>query len=298
MGGQPIRDPAAGQQLLLRHPSEVRSVGVVVSTVNVNGIRAAARKGLTSWLAGTAADVVCLQETRAELDEVPTGLLEGWHVAYACCDESRGRNGVAVLTRAEPTAVRVGIGAAEFDHTGRYLEVDLPGVTIASLYLPNGTVGTPKQDEKDRFRALFAPYLAERREKAAAEDREVLVCGDWNIAPTAADIRNWRGNVKSSGFLPHEREWVAGVLADGWVDVVRALHPGVDGPYSWWSYRGRAFDNDTGWRIDLHVATPRLAAAARSAVVERAATHGERWSDHAPVTVVYGGESAVEREPA
>ena len=271
----------------------MRTIGLTVSSVNVNGIRAAAPKGLARWLAGTAADVVCLQETRAQLEEVPAGLLAGWHVSYATCEDLRGRNGVAILTREEPEAVRVGIGAGhdgtgEFEGAGRYLEVDLPGVTVASLYLPNGTVGTPKQDEKDRFLALFAPYLAERREKAAAEDREVLVCGDWNIAPTTADIRNWRGNVKNSGFLPHEREWMAELFASGWVDVVRALHPGVDGPYSWWSYRGRAFDNDSGWRIDLHVATPGLAGRARSAVVERAATHGERWSDHAPVTVVYG----------
>jgi exodeoxyribonuclease-3 len=259
-----------------------------VTTVNVNGIRAAAGKGLLRWLAGTAADVVCLQETRAQLEEVPPNVLAGWHMSYAPCWSSRGRNGVAVLTREAPQSVRVGIGAAEFDEAGRYLEVDLPGLTIASLYLPNGTVGTPKQDEKDRFRALFVPYLAERRGKAAAEDREVLVCGDWNIAPAEADIRNWRGNLKNSGFLPHEREWLReGVFAAGWVDVVRALHPGVDGPYSWWSYRGRAFDNDSGWRIDHHVATPGLAARAVSAVVERAPSHGERWSDHAPVTVVY-----------
>lgn len=276
-------DPAAPHRRPLRDAAGVRTV----SSVNVNGIRAAAAKGLTRWLATTEADVVCLQETRAQLEEIPAAVLDGWHVSYEPCAVAKGRNGVAVLTREPPEAVRVGIGAAEFDGAGRYLEVDLPGVTVASLYLPNGTVGTPRQDEKDRFLALFAGHLAERRDKAAAEDREVLVCGDWNIAPAPADIRNWRGNVKNSGFLPHEREWLAGVFDAGWVDVVRALHPDVDGPYSWWSYRGRAFDNDTGWRIDLQVATPGLAARAVSAVVERAATHGERWSDHAPVTVAY-----------
>jgi exodeoxyribonuclease-3 len=258
-----------------------------VSSVNVNGVRAAAGKGLLRWLAGTSADIVCLQETRAQLDELPPAMLAGWHLAYAPCESARGRNGVGVLTRERPEAVGLGIGEAEFDGAGRYLEVDLPGLTVASLYLPNGTVGTPRQAEKNRFLALFAPYLAERREKAAAEDREMLVCGDWNIAPTEADIRNWRGNVKNSGFLPHEREWMAALFASGWVDVVRALYPGVDGPYSWWSYRGRAFDRDTGWRIDHHVATPELAARAVSAVVERAPSHDERWSDHAPVTVVY-----------
>jgi exodeoxyribonuclease III len=258
-----------------------------VSSINVNGIRAAAGKGLAAWLAGTAADIVCLQETRAQPEEIPAALLEGWHLSYAPCESSKGRNGVAVLTRTPPEAVRVGFGAEEFDGAGRYVEVDVPGLTVASLYLPNGTVGTPKQDEKDRFLGLFAPYLHERRAKAATEDREVLVCGDWNIAPAEADIRNWRGNVKNSGFLPHERAWLADLFAAGWVDVLRAQYPGVDGPYSWWSYRGRAFDNDTGWRIDHHVATPALAATVASAVVERAPSHAARWSDHAPVTVAY-----------
>ena len=265
---------------------------LTVSSVNVNGIRAAAPKGLADWLARTDADVVCLQETRARLEDVPGELLasldeHGWTLTLAPSEHALGRAGVAVLTRGAPEAVRVGIGVPEFDSSGRYVEVDLPGLTVASLYLPNGTVGTPKQDEKDRFLAGFAPYLAERREKAAAEDREVLVCGDWNIAHTEADIRNWRGNVKNSGFLPHEREWIGAVFEAGWVDVVRALHPGVDGPYSWWSYRGRAFDNDTGWRIDYQVATAGLAATAEAAVVERAETHAQRWSDHAPVTVRY-----------
>ena len=297
----PVTGPAADSRDALTesatHPDEnpdSRGATWVVSTVNVNGIRAAARKGLLDWLRGTEADVVCLQECRALPEEFPE-LPPGWRSYYAPSGGAKGRNGVGVLVRAgvEPDAVRVGYGSAEFDDSGRYLEVDLPGrsgaggLTIGSLYLPNGTVGTPKQDEKDRFLAEFAPYLTERREKAAAEDREVLVCGDWNIAHTEADIRNWRGNVRNSGFLPHEREWLAGVFDSGYTDVVRALHPGVDGPYTWWSYRGRAFDNDTGWRIDHHVATPGLARRAAAARVERAAEHALRWSDHAPVTVHY-----------
>lgn len=261
---------------------------LTVSSVNVNGVRAAFRKGGADWLAATAAEVVCLQECRALPEEFPSAP-PGWVLSYAPSESVRGRNGVAVLTRVVPEAVRVGFGSAEFDTGGRYLEVDLPGLTVASLYLPNGTVGTPKQDEKDRFLAEFAPYLVERAAKAAAEDREVLVCGDWNIAHTRADIRNWRGNVRNSGFLPHERDWLGSVFDSGYVDVVRTLHPDVDGPYSWWSYRGRAFDNDTGWRIDYQVATPGLAARAEHAVVERAAEHALRWSDHAPVTVRYDG---------
>ncbi|WP_028938331.1 exodeoxyribonuclease III [Pseudonocardia spinosispora] len=267
---------------------------LTVSTVNVNGIRAAVRKGLLGWLATTDADVVCLQECRALPEEFPE-LPDSWRLDYTPSASARGRNGVGVLTRVglEVEAVRVGYGSAEFDDSGRYLEVDLPGLTVGSLYLPNGTVGTPKQDEKDRFLAEFAPYLAERAEKAAAEDRDVLVCGDWNIAHTQFDIRNWRGNVRNSGFLPHEREWIGTLFDGGYHDVVRALHPDVQGPYSWWSYRGRAFDNDTGWRIDYHVATPGLAARAVGARVDRAAEHALRWSDHAPVTVAYDGPGVV-----
>ncbi|GAA5150294.1 exodeoxyribonuclease III [Pseudonocardia eucalypti] len=245
------------------------------------------RKGMLDWLRDTDADVVCVQECRARPEEFPE--LPGWRLHYAPNERALGRNGVGVLVRPEVAAesVRVGFGAEEFDATGRYLEVDLPGVTIGSLYLPNGVAETPKQEEKDRFLALFAPYLVERAEKAAAEDRQVLVCGDWNIAHTERDIRNWRGNRRNSGFLPHERDWVAAVLASGYADVVRDLHPDVEGPYSWWSYRGRAFDNDTGWRIDYHLTTPGLAARAVSARVDRAAEHALRWSDHAPVTVRY-----------
>ncbi|MCK8680202.1 exodeoxyribonuclease III [Streptomyces lichenis] len=263
---------------------------LTVTTVNVNGLRAAAKKGYVEWLAGSSADAVCLQEVRAEEAQLAEEVRapEGWYVTYAP-SAVKGRAGVALLTRREPDAVRVGFGSAEFDASGRYVEADLPGVTVASLYLPSGEVGTERQDEKLRFMGEFLPYLQELRGRAAGEGREVVVCGDWNIAHREVDLRNWRANRKSSGFLPEEREWLGRVYGDaGYVDVVRALHPEGEGPYSWWSYRGRAFDNDSGWRIDLQVATPGLAARAVKAYVERAATHGERWSDHAPVTAVYG----------
>ncbi|MBW4716105.1 exodeoxyribonuclease III [Saccharothrix obliqua] len=261
---------------------------LTVSTVNVNGLRAAAKKGYLEWLAATSADVVCLQEVRAEPDQLPVAARspEGWHVAHAHA-EVKGRNGVAVLTREEPVAVRTGFGVPEFERSGRYVEVELADVVVASVYVPSGDVGTPRQDEKDRFMAGFLPYLVELREKAAADGREVVVCGDWNIAHREADLKAWKANLKSSGFLPYEREWLSSVFESGYVDVVRARHPDVAGPYTWWSYRGRAFDNDSGWRIDYVVATEGLAAAATSAVVERAATYAERWSDHAPVTVTF-----------
>ncbi|WKX72212.1 exodeoxyribonuclease III [Streptomyces sp. XD-27] len=262
---------------------------LTVTSVNVNGLRAAAKKGFLPWLAATSADVVCLQEVRAEPQQLPEEVREpaGWHTVHAPA-QAKGRAGVSLYTRHEPDAVRIGFGSAEFDGSGRYAEADLPGVTVASLYLPSGEVGTERQDEKLRFMAEFLPYLKELRERAAADGREVLVCGDWNIAHQEADLKNWKANRKSAGFLPEEREWLTRVFDEAaYVDVVRALHPGVAGPYSWWSYRGRAFDNDSGWRIDYHVATAGLAERAVKAVVERAAGHDQRWSDHAPVTVTY-----------
>ncbi|MFE1749868.1 exodeoxyribonuclease III [Streptomyces anandii] len=264
---------------------------LTVTTANVNGLRAAARKGFVEWLAATGADVLCLQEVRAEPHQLPEPVRapEGWHVVHAPA-AAKGRAGVSLCTRREPDRVRIGFGSSEFDASGRYVEADLPGVTIASLYLPSGEVGTERQDEKARFMGEFLAHLKELRERAAADGREVLVCGDWNIAHQQADLKNWRGNTKNSGFLPEERAWLTRVLTPedgGYVDVVRALHPDTEGPYTWWSYRGRAFDNDSGWRIDLAVATPGLAQRAVKAVVERAASHAERWSDHAPVTVTF-----------
>jgi len=268
-----------------------RSRVLTVTSANVNGLRAAAKKGFVEWLADTSADVICLQEVRAEPQQLPEGVRtpDGWHVVHAPA-AAKGRAGVSLYSRREPDRVQVGFASAEFDTSGRYVEVDLPGVTVASLYLPSGEVGTERQDEKVRFMDEFLAHLKELRRRAAADGREVVVCGDWNIAHQQADLKNWRANQKNSGFLPEERAWLSQVLDEadgGYVDVVRALHPDVEGPYSWWSYRGRAFDNDAGWRIDYHVSTPGLAAKAVKGFVERAATHAERWSDHAPVTVVY-----------
>ncbi|MER8067244.1 exodeoxyribonuclease III [Streptomyces sp. NPDC094034] len=264
---------------------------LTVTSVNVNGLRAAAKKGFVEWLAGTSADVICLQEVRAEPQQLPEEVRspEGWHALHAPA-AAKGRAGVSLYSRREPERTRIGFGSAEFDASGRYAEIDLPGVTVASLYLPSGEVGTERQDEKTRFMDEFLPYLEQLKKSAAADGREVLVCGDWNIAHQEADLKNWRANRKSSGFLPEERAWLTRVFEEtgaGYADVVRAQHPDQEGPYSWWSYRGRAFDNDTGWRIDYHVATPGLAARAVKAYVERAASHEERWSDHAPVTVTY-----------
>ncbi|MDA3647711.1 exodeoxyribonuclease III [Saccharopolyspora indica] len=261
---------------------------LTVSSVNVNGLRAAAKKGFVEWLGATGADVICMQETRAEPDQLTAAVREpeGWH-ALLVPSSAKGRAGVAIYSRTEPEAVRTGFGSAEFDESGRYAEIDLPGLVIGSLYLPSGEVGTERQDEKERFMKEFRQYLDGLRERAAADGREVLVCGDWNIAHQEVDLKNWKANRKEAGFLPEERAWLTGLYESGYTDVVRHLHPEGPGPYSWWSYRGKAFDNDSGWRIDLHVATDGLLESATEAVVERAETYDQRWSDHAPVTVTY-----------
>ena len=270
---------------------------ITITTVNVNGLRAASGKGFDAWLAATKADVVCLQEVRAEHEQVPVALREpeGWARPLFAPAMSKGRAGVGLYTRVEPTRSQVGFGSSEFDGSGRYLEIDLPpidglpGITVASLYLPSGETGTPRQEEKERFMEEFLGYLKQARKRLEAQGRELVVCGDWNIAHREADLKNWKSNQKTAGFLPEERAWLTRVFDEaGYVDTVRSLHPDEVGPYSWWSYRGRAFDNDAGWRIDYQIATPGLAKLAKTAVVERAEDHPSRWSDHAPVTVVYG----------
>ena len=244
--------------------------------------------GLLSWLEATAADVVCLQETRADdeqvADALAPALADGWHLASA---EShlKGRGGVAVLSRLPFTGIRIGLAATEFAEHGRYIEVDLAGgMTVASVYVHTGEAGTQRQLEKERFMAA----LTERMCGLAADARDAVLCGDWNIAHTENDIKAWKANVRKAGFLPAERQWLSEVMASGWVDVVRRHHPDQPGPYSWWSWRGKAFDNDAGWRIDYHLANSTLADRALSARVEKPGAYALRWSDHAPVTVAYG----------
>lgn len=259
-----------------------------ISSHNVNGIRAAARRGYRQWVDERQPDVICLQEVRAGEDQVPAGTFDGYHVSYHE-GEVKGRNGVAVLTKQEPAAVRVGFGSAEFDGQGRYIEVDLPGVTVASLYLPNGATEGEKYDEKMRFLAEFAVYLRDASARVSLAGGDLVICGDYNIAHTESDIKAWKTNLKSKGFLPEERQWYGQqILPEGpLVDVLRSLYPDQAGPYSWWSWRGKAFDNDAGWRIDHHWATPGLAARAHAGTVDRAPSYAERISDHAPVTIDY-----------
>ncbi|WP_460744301.1 exodeoxyribonuclease III [Mariniluteicoccus endophyticus] len=270
-----------------------------VATFNVNGIRAAERRGFRPWLDAADLDVVAVQEVRCPADLVPAGVHEGYHWSYDS-GQIAGRNGVAIMSRAEPMAVRAGFGNREFDPEGRYLEVDLPGVTVASLYLPKG--GTPFADEvsearfhrKLRFLAAFRRHLTKARRAAAREGREFLVMGDFNIAHTELDLKAWKTNKRSEGFLPEERAWFGEILTPRTlVDVVRRLHPDTPGPYSWWSWRGQSWANDAGWRIDYHLASPALAARAVHGGTMRAETYEARISDHAPVLVEYADEGAA-----
>ncbi|MCB0923927.1 MAG: exodeoxyribonuclease III [Mycobacterium sp.] len=269
---------------------------MIVSTVNVNGVRAAVRQrsaenlGLLDWLERTTADVVCLQETRADDTQLAEALAPalasrvagGWQLASAE-PHLKGRSGVAVLSRTPFEAVRVGLSG--FEEHGRYLEVDLSGgPTVASVYVHTGEAGTDRQAEKERFMAALGDRMAE----LAAEGRHAVLCGDWNIAHTESDIKAWKANVTKAGFLPSERQWLTGLTDSGWVDVMRRIHPEGPGPYTWWSWRGKAFDNDAGWRIDYHLATEPLAARVLSARVEKPAAYALRWTDHAPVTVEFG----------
>ena len=279
---------------------------MIVSTINVNGIRAAVKErsetnlGLLPWLAELDSQAVALQEIRATEEQAREALVpaldDGWHLAMS---EStvKGHAGVGVLTRTEPTAVRAGFGSEEFDTLGRYLEVDVESafgeITVASLYLPKGAVDPAhtstatetdarKFDEKKRFLVEFGEYL-----RSKPGGGHTVVGGDWNIAPAENDLKAFKTNKRSPGFQPHEREWVAGLLDCGWVDVTRELTGDVPGPYTWWSWRGKSFDNDAGWRIDYHLVTPELAARAAKSYVHRAQAYDLRWSDHSAVTTVF-----------
>lgn len=280
--------------------ARAKGVALVAITANVNGIRAAARRGGLEWLARAKADVICLQEVRATHEQVHEQLAEsglaGMHVSHSA-SESLGRNGVAVLSREQPVAVREGVGETEFARQGRWIEVDLETplgpLTVASAYVHTGEAQTPKQDEKFRFLDAMDRRLAALRRRASRQEGHVLVTGDFNVAHAEIDIKNWKGNRDKAGFLPEERTYldrwfgVPGGKPGPWRDLGRSLGGPGPGPYTWWSWRGRGFDTDGGWRIDYQIATPELAARAREAIVGKAPTYAERWSDHAPLTITF-----------
>ncbi len=256
-----------------------------LTSLNLNGIRSATSKGLEDWVAATAPDCICVQDLKAQAPDVAGKFeqlagLQG-HFHYA---QKKGYSGVAVYSRHEPSDVIVGIGNAEFDDEGRYVELrfDTPArkLSIVSSYFPSGSSGEDRQAAKYRFLDLIYPWLA-----ALRAGREVILCGDVNIAHHEKDLKNWKGNLKNSGFLPEERAWMTRLLTEGgWVDVYRQLHPDeTEAAYTWWSNRGQAWAKNVGWRIDYHLATPGLAQQARAAQVYK----GQRFSDHAPLTVEY-----------
>ncbi|GMU42782.1 MAG: exodeoxyribonuclease III [Xanthomonadales bacterium] len=251
-----------------------------IITLNLNGLRAAARKGVLPWLAAQDADAIALQETRLQ---EPERAAEDFgipgYTGYFLDAQAKGYSGVALYLPQRPQHFVTGIGLTEFDAEGRWLQADFGELSIISLYLPSGSSGEHRQAAK--FRAMDA--LRVRLDALRSDGRRYIVCGDWNIAHRAIDLKNWRGNQKNSGFLPEERAWMEDLLVrDRWVDTHRQLRPDA-AEYTWWSNRGQAWAKDVGWRIDYQIASPNLAGAARTVRVHRA----ERFSDHAPLIVDY-----------
>ncbi|MGE5472259.1 MAG: exodeoxyribonuclease III [Bacteroidota bacterium] len=261
-----------------------------IISLNLNGIRSAWSKNVLPWAAVQQADVICLQELKAQLPDLSPEMRapNGMH-AYYHCAEKKGYSGVGIWSRNKPDRVVEGFDGAEFDAEGRYIRADFGNLTVISLYLPSGSSSPERQEAKFRFLDAFFPHLLALR----AEGREIVLCGDWNIAHQQIDLRNWKSNQKNSGFLPEERAWLSRVFNElGWVDVYRSLYPdATDDCYTWWSNRGQAWAKNVGWRIDYQIATPGVAAQARNAAVYKA----ERFSDHAPLVVDYefvGGSNA------
>ena len=256
-----------------------------LTSLNLNGIRSAASKGLEAWLAKTAPDCICVQEVRAQaLDmqgrfEHLAGLRGHFHFA-----QKKGYSGVGLYARHEPSDVRVGYGSSQFDAEGRYVELrfDTPSSkrSIISCYFPSGSSGEERQQAKFRFLEEFYLHIAQLK-----REREFIVCGDVNIAHQEIDLKNWKGNRKNSGFLPEERAWMTKLLTEaGLVDVYRQLHPGTtDEAYTWWSNRGQAYAKNVGWRLDYHLATEGMAKGAKTVEIYK----DEKFSDHAPLSIEY-----------
>jgi exodeoxyribonuclease III len=256
---------------------------VRVITLNVNGIRSAETKGLSTWLREVDADVVCLQEIKANIDDIPASLrqLPGYHASFYPA-EKKGYSGVALYSKTAPKQVRLGFDGGEFDAEGRVLQADFGKLSLISAYFPSGSSGPDRQEAKFRFLAKIAPHL--RALKASGQS--VILCGDINIAHQNIDLKNWKSNQKNSGFTPEERAWLTELFAEGWVDVQRGLYPDTE-LYTWWSARGAAYSNNVGWRIDYQIATGAVASTAASAYVYK----DQKFSDHAPLVVDYTHET-------
>ena len=251
-----------------------------IITVNVNGIRAAARKGFYSWMLRQRADVICIQETKAQVHQLEDNVF--WPKSYHACfhdAQKKGYSGVAIYSKCKPDRVIEGLGWPDVDAEGRYLEVQFGSLSVVSLYMHSGSSGEERQQKKFEMMDRFMSYL----KKVKRSGREYLICGDWNIAHKEIDLKNWRGNKKNSGFLPEERQWMDKLLGSvGFVDAFRKVDPRED-QFTWWSNRGRAWEKNVGWRIDYQIATPGLGEKTQSARIYKA----KRFSDHAPLIMDY-----------
>jgi exodeoxyribonuclease III len=251
-----------------------------IISINTNGIRSAAKKGFYEWLQKVDADIVCIQETKAQEHQLtheqfkPDGYFCGYHDAV-----KKGYSGVSIYSRYEPKKIIKGLGWHDIDIEGRYLEFQFGKLSVVSLYMHSGSASEERQAVKFDFMHRFMPYLQSLRRKR----REFIICGDWNIAHKNIDIKNWRGNQKNSGFLPEERAWLDTLFGEaGFVDAFRVIDQ-RDEQYTWWSNRGQAWANNTGWRIDYQVITPNLAPLVRAADIYK----DQRFSDHAPLIIDY-----------
>jgi exodeoxyribonuclease-3 len=253
-----------------------------IISLNLNGIRSAVKKGFLNWLAEQDADLICVQELRAQMADIASECLSPCgYQGYFHCAQKKGYSGVGIYSRILPDRVVQGLGIEEIDAEGRFIQVDIGKLSVASVYLPSGSSSPERQQVKFDFMRHVSPHL----EACLCSGREYVLCGDWNIAHEKIDIKNWKGNLKHSGFLPEERQWLSALFARGWVDVFRHKNPGLEA-YTWWSNRGRAWENNVGWRIDYQIATPGIAATALATHIYTA----ERFSDHAPLIVDYGME--------
>ena len=255
-----------------------------IVSLNMNGIRSAGRKGYFDWMKRQKADVFCLQETKARIEQLQDDRLywpRNWHSGFHDARSKKGYSGVAIYSRQQPDEVLTELGDAEFDAEGRYIEFRFGNLSVVSLYLPSGSSSDERQLAKYRFLDMFLPKLRDWM----ASGREYVLCGDWNIAHRQIDLKNWRSNQKNSGFLPEERAWMDRVFDElGWVDGYRRLYPDHGGEaYTWWSNRGNAWANNVGWRIDYQIVTPGMADRIRVAKVYK----NRRFSDHAPLTLDY-----------
>jgi len=253
-----------------------------IISLNLNGIRSAWSKNVLPWVISQQPDIICLQELKAQLPDLTPEMMapDGMRAAYHCA-EMKGYSGVGIWSRQAPDRVIEGFDGGEFDAEGRYIRADFGNLSVISLYLPSGSSSPERQEAKFRFLDVFYPQMLALR----AEGREIVLCGDWNIAHQAIDLKNWKSNQKNSGFLPEERAWLGRLFDEqGWVDVYRRLYPDAgDACYTWWSNRGQAWAKNVGWRIDYQIATPGIAATAVNAEVYKA----ERFSDHAPLIIDY-----------